>query len=274
MAIFVTGATGYLGSYVVTRLLRAHARAPCAARARQGPCRRRAPAVEGAAAAHGVRRVRSAICASRIELVLGDITELALRPDDARVPAASSRARDSIIHIAASLNRRSERLCFNVNLRGTLEVLQLARAAHEHHGLRRFSDVSTTAVAGEREPRGRAGRQLRSTGSAATTTRTRARRSSASTWSRAAARRADDGVPALDRDRRHALRRDHAVRHGARGAHARAHAGAAAAARRAPRHRARRLRRPRDRRHPPAAGAQAPHLPPERRRWARRRTAR
>jgi nucleoside-diphosphate-sugar epimerase len=38
----------------------------------------------------------------------------------------------------------------NVNLRGTLEVLQLARAVEHYHGLRRFSLVSTVAVAGKR----------------------------------------------------------------------------------------------------------------------------
>ena len=57
---------------------------------------------------------------------------------------------DSIIHCAASLNRKSEKSCLNVNLRGTLEVLQLATHARNHHGLRRFSHVSTVAVAGIR----------------------------------------------------------------------------------------------------------------------------
>jgi nucleoside-diphosphate-sugar epimerase len=47
------------------------------------------------------------------------------------------------------LNRKSNKACFNVNLRGTLEMVKLARAAQDHHGLRRFSDVSTTAVTGE-----------------------------------------------------------------------------------------------------------------------------
>jgi nucleoside-diphosphate-sugar epimerase len=55
-----------------------------------------------------------------------------------------------VIHCAASLNRRSEKSCLNVNLRGTLEVLQLARAVEHYHGLRRFSQVSTVAVAGKR----------------------------------------------------------------------------------------------------------------------------
>ena len=57
---------------------------------------------------------------------------------------------DSVIHCAASLNRKSEKACLNVNLRGTLEVAQLGRRAQDAHGLRRFSQVSTVAVAGAR----------------------------------------------------------------------------------------------------------------------------
>jgi nucleoside-diphosphate-sugar epimerase len=57
---------------------------------------------------------------------------------------------DSVIHCAASLNRKSEKSCLNVNLRGTLEVAQLARRSHYYHGLQRFSEVSTVAVAGKR----------------------------------------------------------------------------------------------------------------------------
>ena len=57
---------------------------------------------------------------------------------------------DSVIHCAASLNRKSEKSCLNVNLRGTLEVVQLARRSQYYHGLRRFSNVSTVAVAGKR----------------------------------------------------------------------------------------------------------------------------
>jgi nucleoside-diphosphate-sugar epimerase len=57
---------------------------------------------------------------------------------------------DSVIHVAASLNRKSEKACLNVNLRGTLEVLKLAMASRDLHGLRRYSHVSTVAVAGQR----------------------------------------------------------------------------------------------------------------------------
>ena len=38
----------------------------------------------------------------------------------------------------------------NVNLRGTLQMIQFARAVQTHHGLKRFSFVSTVAVAGHR----------------------------------------------------------------------------------------------------------------------------
>jgi len=58
---------------------------------------------------------------------------------------------DSVLHCAASLNRKSEKSCLNVNLRGTLEVLLLAQKSHYYHGLRRFSLVSTVAVAGKRQ---------------------------------------------------------------------------------------------------------------------------
>ncbi len=85
----------------------------------------------------------------RIRIFRGDITNphFGLGQDDYD---ALVRGTDSIIHCAASLNRKSEKSCLNVNLRGTLEVIQLAQRARDAHGLRRFSHVSTVAVAGHR----------------------------------------------------------------------------------------------------------------------------
>jgi thioester reductase-like protein len=87
---------------------------------------------------------------TRIRIFPGDITlpQFGLNRDDYDRLIHTT---DSVIHCAASLNRKSEKSCLNVNLRGTMEVLQLARRSHYYHGLRRFSNVSTVAVAGKRE---------------------------------------------------------------------------------------------------------------------------
>ncbi len=146
--IFLTGATGYIGSYVAAQLLREHDE-------------RIAVLVRADDAQHAVRRLWKAwqlhmdfdeflpFVMERVELVCGDLIAPKLGLSDARWTEVSEQI-TSVLHIAASLNRKSAKACFNVNLRGTLSVIQLARAAQDHHGLRRFSDVSTVAVAGHR----------------------------------------------------------------------------------------------------------------------------
>jgi nucleoside-diphosphate-sugar epimerase len=86
----------------------------------------------------------------RIEIYLGDLVQpgLGLSPADKE---RFIQTTSSILHCAASLNRKSDKACFNVNLRGTLHLLTLARQVQEHHGLKRFSEVSTVAVAGVRQ---------------------------------------------------------------------------------------------------------------------------
>ena len=58
----------------------------------------------------------------------GDLTDKNFGLDDARYQKLVHSI-DSIIHCAASLNRKSNKACFNVNLRGTLSVIKLARDA-------------------------------------------------------------------------------------------------------------------------------------------------
>lgn len=147
--IFVTGGTGYLGSYVIADLIaETDARLLLLTRARD-----RADAVEKlwrAMQLHwGAEEYAAAL--PRIDFAAGDLTSPGLGLD-ARARRRVAEESDSVLHIAASLNRKSDKACFNANLRGTLSVLKLAREIVETRGsLRRFSFVSTTAVCGRRE---------------------------------------------------------------------------------------------------------------------------
>ena len=148
MAIFLTGATGYIGSYLAAGLLEQHGeslnllvRAEDAEEAQ----RRLWHSLQLHFDSPAFREHLTA----RIRVFRGDLTSprFGLSDDEYDLLVGST---DSVLHCAASLNRKSERSCLNVNLRGTLEVIQLARRAHDTHGLRRFSEVSTVAVAGRR----------------------------------------------------------------------------------------------------------------------------
>lgn len=146
MAVLVTGATGFVGSYVAAGLLAREeslhvlVRAATRAEAEDRLWRAWQLHMDEAAFARHLARVR---------IFPGDVarSDLGLPADERRALVETTR---SVVHVAASLNRRSERTCTNVNVRGTLAVVQLARAAHEHHGLARFSHVSTVSVAGVR----------------------------------------------------------------------------------------------------------------------------
>ena len=149
MAIFITGSTGYLGAHVAANLLTGsgdslnllvRAKDPREAEIR----------LWNALQIHLDFERFHEFLRTRVAIFRGDLTNshFGLSEEDY---GRLSKTTDSIIHCAASLNRRSEKTCLNVNLRGTLEVIQLARRAQADHGLRRFSHVSTVAVAGHRQ---------------------------------------------------------------------------------------------------------------------------
>ncbi len=147
MAIFLTGVTGYIGSYVANLLLEQHqdrlavlVRAKSEQEARERLWKSLQLHMDFDRFAHHL---------GRFDIYLGDLTDRDLGLDEAARDRLV-RTTDSVLHVAASLNRKSSKACFNVNLRGTLEVIKIAQDAYEHHGLRRFSDVSTVAVAGTR----------------------------------------------------------------------------------------------------------------------------
>ena len=149
--VFVTGATGYLGGYTVTRLLRDQPELRLALLVRGKDEREATEKLWRSLQLHmDAREFWSAI--SRIDFVLGDLTSTKLRlgiaPD---AYERTVRSVESVLHIAASLNRKSEKACLNTNLRGTLAVIELARDVQARGGLRRYSHVSTVAVCGARD---------------------------------------------------------------------------------------------------------------------------
>jgi thioester reductase-like protein len=149
MAIFLTGATGYLGSYIAAGFFNGHAQ-PLNLLVRAKSQQEARERLWTSLQLHFDFPRFYDYLKTRARLFLGDLTaERFGLPDDEYHALVDTT--DSVIHCAASLNRKSEKQCLNVNLRGTLEVLQLARRAQNHHGLRRYSQVSTVAVAGKRQ---------------------------------------------------------------------------------------------------------------------------
>jgi long-chain acyl-CoA synthetase len=149
MAIFLTGSTGYLGSYLAAGLFPGHrdslnllVRAKSEQEARER--------LWQSLQLHFEFPEFRDFLATRVRIFRGDLTSerFGLAEDEYQKLVETT---DSLIHCAASLNRKSEKQCLNVNLRGSLEVIQLARRVQDHHGLRRYSHVSTVAVAGTRQ---------------------------------------------------------------------------------------------------------------------------
>lgn len=148
MSVFLTGSTGYIGAHVASELLTTHGqRLNCLVRAadrdqaHQRLWRSMQLHMDFDTFAEHLR--------SRIDVFCGDLTQPRFGQADGDYQRLVEST-DSVVHCAASLNRKSEKTCLNVNLRGTLEVIKLARAAADHHGVRRFSHVSTVAVCGMR----------------------------------------------------------------------------------------------------------------------------
>jgi nucleoside-diphosphate-sugar epimerase len=148
VAIFLTGSTGYIGAHVAANLLDGHgASLNVLVRARDP--REAQLRLWNAMQLHLDFPRFYEYLQTRVRIFCGDLTSPGFglgRDEYDRLVHTT----DSVIHCAASLNRKSEKSCLNVNLRGTLEVLTLARHAEHYHGLRRFSQVSTVAVAGRR----------------------------------------------------------------------------------------------------------------------------
>jgi thioester reductase-like protein len=118
MAIFLTGSTGYLGAHVAALLLENHKdKLNLLVRARS----------EQEAAERLWKSMQLHLdfprfyehLQSRVNVYCGDLTEAKFGLSEANYRRLAETT-DSVIHCAASLNRKSEKVCLNVNLRGTL----------------------------------------------------------------------------------------------------------------------------------------------------------
>ncbi|MHB8754022.1 MAG: SDR family oxidoreductase [Candidatus Acidiferrales bacterium] len=149
MAIFVTGVTGYIGAHVVANLLEESGDSLNVLVRAKNPQEARKRLWHALQLHMDFPRFQTHL-ETRLQIFRGDLTDVKFGIDDEEYRRLAATT-DSIIHCAASLNRKSEKSCLNVNLRGTLQVVELAMSARDDHGLRRFSHVSTVAVAGHRQ---------------------------------------------------------------------------------------------------------------------------
>jgi thioester reductase-like protein len=149
VAIFLTGSTGYIGAHIAANLLEGY-RDSLNLLIRAKDQHEAEVRLWQALQLHlDFPRFHNHLH-TRVKIFLGDLTGHRFGLSDSDYERLVYTT-DSVIHCAASLNRKSEKSCLNVNLRGTLEVVQMAMRARIHHGLRRFSHVSTVAVAGHRQ---------------------------------------------------------------------------------------------------------------------------
>lgn len=148
-SVFLTGGNGYLGAYV------------CAWIQQHRPEQHLHLLVRARDEHHAIEKLWATwqlhmtvddfkTALTRVTLVYGDLHAKRLGLSDGQYKDVLDRC-DSVLHIAASLNRKSSKACLNTNLRGTLSVIKLARAMEDKGSLRRYSHVSTVAVAGQRD---------------------------------------------------------------------------------------------------------------------------
>src|SRR6266853_258842 len=157
MAIFLTGSTGYIGAHIAAILRDRHTdRLNLLVRAKteQEAKERLWQALQ--LHVH-FPQFRDAL-ETRISVFRGDLTDPRFGLDHAEY-ARLVGTTESVIHCAASLNRKSEKSCLNVNLRGTLEVAQLARRAQKKILRAYGARTASRGAAHGLPPEHRAGRQ-------------------------------------------------------------------------------------------------------------------
>ncbi len=145
--VLITGSSGFLGTQIISQLLQeSELRIVALLRAR-----------DAAAAVLRAKHVWSdwphvaSAVGERIELLPGDVSLPRLGLEEQNY-AALTRNLTHIIHTAGDLRLDGPLAELrSTNVGGTENIIRLARAVHEDHGLTRLSHVSTAYVAGTRK---------------------------------------------------------------------------------------------------------------------------
>ena len=145
--ILLTGATGFLGAQIARLLLRdTDHRLAVLVRGQNGEeARRRLERVWS-----DWPETRGAVASGRVRVLPGDLGRPGLGLDPSTY-AELKGTLTHIVHAAAELKLDGElEELRRINVGGTANLLELARAAHADHGLARYAHVSTAYVAGGR----------------------------------------------------------------------------------------------------------------------------
>ncbi len=145
--IFLSGATGFLGTFVVEELL-VGTDAQVVVLVRAADKREAKSKLE---ALWWERKALVGALGTRILLATGDVTLPQLGMEDETFSELKTTV-THIIHAAADtgIHQAKEQLQ-RVNVEGTRAMLEFAQAANSDHGLQRFSHISTAYVAGLRK---------------------------------------------------------------------------------------------------------------------------
>ncbi|MBN1798818.1 MAG: SDR family oxidoreductase [Spirochaetales bacterium] len=146
--VFITGATGFIGTYIIKELIRTtDFEVTALVRASNSELAQARLYREW----WEHRDLCAALDNKRIHIVCGDITSHNLGLSDNAYKNLSSSV-SYIIHAAADIRLTAPLPeLYKTNVQGTVHMLELAHAIHKRKRLKRFSYVSTAYVAGSRQ---------------------------------------------------------------------------------------------------------------------------